>query len=541
MTAPATRTAPPEPSAFAPLRQRVFAMLWAATVLSNIGTWMHDVGAGWLMTELSPSPAMVALVQAATTLPVFLFALPAGALADVVDRRRLLLTVVLLQTAVAVVLAIVVSAGAMTAPLLLLFTFLLGAGAAFLAPAWQAIVPGLVPRDQLGAAVSLNSVGVNVSRAIGPALGGALIVSVGLAAPFVVNAASFLGVIAALWLWRGESKPAGALPAEHVAPAMLAGLRFARRSPELRRTILRAIAFFAFAAAFWAMLPLIARDVLGGGAPLYGVLLGCVGAGAVAAAGVLPAIRKRLDPDQVVVAGGLGTATAMMGFAFAPAPWAAVPAALLAGLSWISCLSSFQVSAQASLPNWVRARGLSLFLTAFFGAMTGGSVLWGLVAERIGVAPTLMVAAVLLAALALATRRIRLTRGGVDRSPSLHWPAPPPVPPQAGDAGPVMVTVDYRVDPAEARSFEALIDRLRHSRLRDGGYGWRLFRPVEEPAITREVFFTASWIDHLRQHERVTNAEAELQNAIRATLTGQKAPLVRHYLPADAPLETTAP
>ncbi|XWN33589.1 MAG: MFS transporter [Devosia sp.] len=512
-------------------------MLWIATVVSNVGTWMNDVGAGWLMTTLDPSPATVALVQAATTLPVFLFALPAGALADIIDRRLLLLVVVLSQTVVATALAVVVWADAMTVELLLLFTFLLGSGAAFLAPTWQAIVPGLVPREQLGAAVSLNSVGVNISRAIGPALGGALIVSVGLYAPFVANALSFLGVIAALWLWRGEAKKAGALPPEHVLPAMGTGLRYARRSPELQRTILRAVSFFLFAAAFWAMLPLIARNVLGGGAPLYGVLLGCVGAGAVGGAALLPALKARLNPDQLVLVGGLGTAVSMVGFALAPAPWAAAPAALLAGASWIACLSSFQVSAQASLPNWVRARGLSLFLTAFFGAMTGGSIVWGLVAEAIGVAPTLLVAAVALAVTAFLTQRIHLTKGGVDRSPSLHWPAPPPVPPLSGDAGPVMVSVDYRVDPAQRNGFDALMAQLRETRLRDGGYSWRILRPLEEPGVVREIFFLPSWLDHLRQHERVTESEATLQAAIRETLIGTEAPIVRHHVPADAELK----
>ena len=525
----------PTPSAWAPLGNRVFAMLWIATVISNVGNWMNDVGAGWQMTTLDPSPATVALVQAATTLPVFLFALPAGALADIIDRRRLLLTVVLLQTVVATILAAVVWADAMTVELLLLFTFLLGSGAAFLAPAWQAIVPGLVPRDQLGAAVSLNSVGVNVSRAIGPALGGALIVSVGLYAPFFANAISFIGVIAALWIWRGETKREGALPPEHVLPAMGAGLRYARRRPDLQRTILRAVTFFVFAAAFWAMLPLIARNVLEGGAPLYGILLGCVGAGAVGGAALLPLLRARLGPDEVVMVGGLGTAASMVGFALAPAPWAAVPAALLAGASWIASLSSFQVSAQASLPNWVRARGLSLFLTAFFGAMTGGAILWGLVAEAVGVASTLLIAAAALAVTAVLTRTIRLTKGGVDRSPSLHWPATPPVPPLAGDAGPVMVTVDYKVTADQRETFHALINDLRTSRLRDGGYNWRLMQPLEEQDIVREVFFTASWLDHLRQHERVTEAEAKLQEAIRQTVNAP--PYVQHYLPARVEFE----
>jgi MFS family permease len=517
--------------ALAPFASRPFAVLWAATVLSQTGTWMNDVGAGWLMTTLAPSPAMVALVQAATTLPVFLFALPAGALADVVDRRRLLLAVNAAMAATAAALAAVVAAGAMTAPLLLLFTFVLGSGAAFIAPAWQAIVPGLVGREHLTAAVSLNGVGVNVSRAIGPALAGALIVALGLAAPFVVNALSFVAVLAALWWWRGEPRAAGALPAEHVLPAMVAGLRFARRSPDLKRVILRAVAFFVFASAYWAMLPLIARDVLGGGSGLYGALLGCVGAGAVGGALLLPRLRARVEINVLVLIGGLGTAAAMGVLALAASPAAAAAAAALAGASWIACLSSFQVAAQSALPNWVRARGLSLFLTAFFGAMAGGSLLWGLVAQQAGVPVALLAAAVGLGASALLSLRVRLAPGGADLSPTMHWPAPPPVPAEHGDRGPVMVTVDYAVPGAARPAFAALIARLRESRLRDGGHGWRLTEALERPGVLTESFLVASWLDHLRQHERVTAEERAVQQAI-ADLIGAR-PEVRHHLPAD--------
>jgi MFS family permease len=519
------------PSAFAPFASRPFAVLWGATVLSQTGTWMNDVGAGWLMTTLAPSPAMVALVQAATTLPVFLFALPAGALADVIDRRRLLLVVNALMALTTTALAVIVAAGAMTASLLLVFTFLLGTGAAFIAPAWQAVVPGLVPREQLTAAVSLNGVGVNVSRAIGPAVAGVLIVALGLAAPFVANAVSFVGVLAALWWWRGEPRAAGALPPEHVLPAMVAGLRFARRSPGLQRVILRAVAFFVFASAYWAMLPLVARDVLGGGSGLYGVLLGCVGAGAVGGALLLPWLRARVEINRLVLLGGLGTALAMAALAAAGSTVVAAAAAALAGASWIACLSSFQVAAQAALPNWVRARGLSLFLTAFFGAMAGGSLLWGLVAERAGVPTALLTAAAGLCAAAILSLRVRLAPGAEDLSPSLHWPAPPHVPPERSDVGPVMVTVDYAVPGPARAAFAPLIARLRESRLRDGGHSWRLTEALERPGVLTESFLVASWLEHQRQHARVTAGERAVQDAITDLLGAR--PEVRHHLPAD--------
>ncbi|MEO1331268.1 MAG: MFS transporter, partial [Pseudomonadota bacterium] len=312
--------AAPATTAWSPFRQRAFAVLWIATVIANVGTWMHDVGAGWLMTELSPSPLVVAMVQAATTAPVFLFALLAGALADIVDRRKMLILVNLFMGLSAAGLALLVSLNLVTPALLILFTFLLGAGAAFSAPAWQAIVPKLVPKQDLTSAIALNSMGINVSRAIGPALAGFLIVTVGLAAPFALNAVSFIGILLALWWWRSPEAPAQTLPPEHVGGAVRAGLAYALNSGPVRATLIRAASFFAFASCYWAMLPLIAREVLQGGPTLYGLLLAAVGAGAVAGALALPIIKKRLGPDGAVAAGALGTAVVLCLFAIAPTP-----------------------------------------------------------------------------------------------------------------------------------------------------------------------------------------------------------------------------
>ncbi|MEM6974116.1 MAG: MFS transporter [Pseudomonadota bacterium] len=518
------------PGPLAPLRHPVFAALWVATVASNTGTWMNDVGAAWLMTTLAPGPIMVALVQAATTLPVFLFALPAGALADILDRRRLLLSVNLVLAVVAASMTALVAGGMMTAPLLLLFTFLLGAGAAFMAPAWQAIVPGLVPRPALSAAVSLNSVGINVSRAFGPALAGLLIVSIGLWAPFAVNAFSFVGIIAVLWFWQGEPPRHRTTSPESVLGAMLAGLRYARNSVGLRRVILRALAFFTFASAYWALLPLIARDVLSGGAELYGLLLGAVGAGAVIGALALAWLRRQLEPGSLVLVGTLGTAIAMAAMAGFAVETVAIVVGLIAGASWITVLSSLQVAAQAALPNWVRARGLSLYLMAFFGAMSGGAVFWGLVAEEIGVAATLLVAAMTLAVVGFAATRIQIVAGDeLATVASLHWPAPPIVESGAAADGPVLVTLDYHVAEVNITPFRALMAQLGAARRRDGGYGWHLFRIVEEDGLYREAFMVASWAEHLRQHERVTEAERRLQAEIIALIEGER-PRVRHHL-----------
>ena len=365
--------AKPSPSAWIPFAHRSFAVLWVATVLSNIGTWMHDVGAGWLMTELSPSPVVVSAVQAATTLPIFLFALVAGAVADIVDRRKLLIGVNLFLAANAATLATLVSLDLVTPLILILFTFALGTGAAFVAPAWQAIVPALVPREELPAAIALNSMGINVSRAIGPALAGFLIVGIGLWSPFALNSVSFIGIIAALLWWRPPAAPRRTLPAEEVSSAIINGLRYARHSAPLRSTLIRALAFFVFASAFWAMLPLVVRIVLSGGPTLYGLLLTSVGIGAVIGALILPRIRERFGANRTVAFGTVGVSISLSLLALVPIPAAAILAALLAGFSWISVLSNLNHAAQMSLPDWVRARGLSIFLTVFFGAMSIGS------------------------------------------------------------------------------------------------------------------------------------------------------------------------
>lgn len=520
-----------QPSALAPLGQPAFAMLWVATVLSNIGTWMNDVGAGWLMTTLSPSPVMVAAVQATTTMPVFLFALLAGAVADIVDRRRLLLVANVLMTAVAGMLALLVSLEMMTPLLLLVFTFLLGSGAAFVAPAWQAIVPSLVPRKQLSAAIALNSTGVNVSRAIGPALAGFLIVAVGLGAPFALNALSFVGIIAALVWWRPPAQSSSRLPPEKVGAAIIVGLRYAFNSGPLRATLIRAGAFFLFASALWAMLPLVARDVLSGGPTLYGLLLASVGAGAVLAAFVMPAIKSRLGPNATVAAGSIGTAGVLALFALVRDPKVAIAAAGLAGVCWIGVLSSLYVSVQTALPDWVRARGLSIFLTVFFGAMSFGSLIWGQVAALSSIETSLLAAAAGVVAFVPLTWSAKLSQGeGMDLAPSMHWPEPIVSEASSRQGGPAMIRVTYQIAEPDQPRFFALMDELATARRRNGGYDWSLMQDAENPESFVETWFEETWVDHLRHHERMTGADQKTQAEILALHRGPKGPAVTHFV-----------
>ncbi|MDT4809916.1 H+ Antiporter protein [compost metagenome] len=517
-----------------PFASRNFTVLWVATVLSNIGTWMHDVGAGWLMTSMSPSPMMVAMVQTATSLPVFLLSLPAGALADIVDRRRLLLLVQVGLCVVAAALAWLVWAGLATPVALLLFTLAMGTGTALIAPAWQAIVPSLVPRESLQQAIAINSVGVNISRAIGPALAGFLITAVGLALPFAVNAMSFLIVAAALLWWKPPSDRNRSLPPEQLWGAMAAGLRYARNSSALKATLVRAVAFFVFASAFWALLPLVVRTVLQGGAELYGIMLGSVGLGAVLGAFLLPRIRKACGADRVVMLGTCGIAVTLAVVALVPVPAAAIAASLLAGASWIAVLSSLNVSAQTALPDWVRARGLSIFVTVFFGSMSLGSLLWGQAASLFGI-PQAMLAAAVCALLAIPlTWRWKLQLGAqLDLAPSMHWPAPVLSADVRHDRGPVMITVEYRVAEASREAFLEAMDKVGEQRRRDGAYAWGIFEHTGEPAHYIEYFLVASWVEHLRQHDRVTVSDQDQQVSVRRFLQGDAPPVVRHYLAPD--------
>lgn len=532
-----------EASAWAPLGQPAFAVLWSATVLSNVGTWMHDVGAGWLMTELSPSPIVVAAVQAATTLPVFLFALLSGAIADIVDRRWLLIIVNIFMTITAGVLALLVSLQLVTPAVLLIFTFLLGTGAAFMAPAWQAIVPSLVPRPQLSAAIALNSTGINVSRAIGPALAGFLIVSLGISAPFALNALSFAGIIAALIWWHPPPERERRLPPEKISAAIVVGLRYAFNSRPLKATLVRAGAFFLFASALWAMLPLVARELLNGGPTLYGLLLASVGAGAVAGTLLIPTIKSKLGPDATVAAGSIGTALVLVVFALVKDPLVAISAAALAGACWIAVLSSLHVSAQTALPNWVRARGLSVFLTVFFGAMALGSLLWGQLATVSSIETSLLVAAAGSVVMVPLTWRAKLNQGmEMDLAPSMHWPMPIIAVSAEDDRGPVMIQISYLIAETDRMQFISLMEDLAAARRRGGGFDWSVMQNAEDPDTFVETWFEASWVDHLRHHERVAGEDKKIQDSISALQINQSSPIVSHYLSArtDGSLQATS-
>jgi len=510
----------------------VFRYLWLATIVSNIGTWMYNAASGWLMTSLSPDPVIVSLVQVTNSLPLFLFALPAGALADIVDRRRFILTLEILTTVFSAIFATLLWMHVVTPALLLLFLFLIGVLGALEAPAWQAIVPQLVPGDVLSSAIASNSLGVNISRAVGPALAGILILSLGTAAPFWLDAISNVGVIAVILWWRSPAKSRTGLPAERLAGAIRTGLRYARHNRNLRVTLIRSAAFFLFASAYWALLPLLSRTQLRGGPTLYGILLGTIGIGAIGGAMMLPRLQASLRTNGLVSLGAVGTAAALILFGAAHEPWMGTLACVVAGLSWILALASLNVSAQSALPDWVRGRGLAAYVTVFFGAMSAGSALWGLVAQRAGLAAAHFAAAAGILLAAAATSRLKLhTTRTADLAPSMHWPEPVVAIDLDHDSGPVLVTVEYLTDPEHREAVLRALGRIARERKRDGAYRWGLFQDASRPERLLETFLVDSWLEHLRQHQRVTNADRLVQEQIRKLL--REEPLVTHFIASE--------
>lgn len=500
-------------------------------MVSNVGTWMHEVGAGWLMVTLTTDPLMVALVQVATVLPVFFLALPAGALADILDRRRYLVGVQAWMLACALLLGITTLAGFTHAWLLLALTFALGSGAAMMTPAWAATVPELVPRDELQPAVALNSLGVNLARAIGPALAGVVVAAAGPAAAFLFNAVSFLGVMTVLARWKREPS-SSTLPAERFFGAMRAGMRYVRQAHALQSVMLRAVAFFLFANALWALLPLIAKNQAQGEAATYGALLACIGAGAVGGALVMPRLRRTLQRDALVRGATVVYAAMLVAVALLRDLLWLAPVMIVAGAMWLAVVSTFHVAAQTAVPGWVRARALSIYLVAFAAGMAGGAALWGAVAARTGIAFALISAAVGALLAAAATWRYSLDTPDALAAAAAHWPAPQTHDDLelAPDRGPVMVIVEYRIDPAQAQAFGAAMRELARVRRRDGASSWGLFNDTADPARYVEFFLVESWAEHLRQHHRITRADQSLQERVRAFHVGSEPPRVSHLI-----------
>ena len=503
-------------------------------MISNIGGWMYSVAAGWLMTSLDPDPFVVSMVQVSNNLPMFLFAIPAGALVDIVDRRRFLIVgesaIMLTSTAVRRArLAASHHTGQFVAVQLPRHRGF-GDNSPRLAGCGSAARAQIRPPVGRGG----EQCGINVSRAVGPALGGAAVGAFGISAPFWINGFSNIGVIAALIRWRPPRKSGTDLPPETFGNAVRVGIRHARYNAHLAATLIRAVGFFVFASAYWALLPLVARNqITGGGPSLYGIMLGTIGAAAVAGALPLRWLKAKLGADRLVAAATVATALATALFAIARDSTTAVAASLIAGASWIAAVSSLNVSAQVALPEWVRGRGLAVYVTVMFGALTLGSAIWGELAGLAGLPTALLLAAAgALIAIPL-TRQYKLQTGAnVDFSPSMHWAAPITIRTIEPDRGPVLVTIEYRIDPKNREPFLHALAQYARARRRDGAYDWGIF---EDPAVEGrlvEIFFTDSWLEHLRTHQRVTKADRMLERNVRRFQLGE-GPKITHLVGAQ--------
>ena len=514
-------------SAWAPFQRPVFRMLWSTWLVANICMWMNDVAAAWMMTSMTTSPIWVALVQSAATLPVFLLGLPSGALADILDRRRYFVVTQFWIAAVAILLCLAVVSGIVTPLLLLALTFANGIGLAMRWPVFAAIVPELVPRIQLPQALALNGVAMNASRIIGPLVAGALIASLGTEYVFVLNAV--LSVLSGFVImrWRRIHVPSP-LGRERLVSAMRVGMQFVWQSHRLRAVLLQVSLFFFHSTAVLALLPLVARRLHGGDAATYTLLLASMGGGAIVAALNLSRLRQMMPRDTLVLRATMlqSLSTAMV--ALAPNIYIAVPAMVLNGAAWISCANSLSVSAQLSLPDWVRARGMSMYQMAIMGASAAGAALWGQLATLSSIATGLLVAAASGTLLmALAQRRLADLSIEEDLTPSREFKVPAHAPPGAGH---VVVTIEYVIDPDRGDDFCTLMQESRRSRLRQGALEWSLLRDIGHPGHYIEQITDESWTEHLRRFDRVTASDVALRERKLAFHIGDEPPAVRRRI-----------
>ncbi|MEU4564822.1 MFS transporter [Actinoplanes sp. NPDC023936] len=508
-------------TAWAPLRVTAFRSLWLALLASNIGTWMQTVGAQWLLVEESGSDTLVAVVQTASTLPIVLLALPAGALADTFDRRRLLLAVQVFLTGVGVLLTVLTVTDHMPPELLLTLTFVLGAGQAVTAPTWQSIIPELVPRSQLPQASALGAISMNLARAVGPAIAGLLIARAGTGVVFGMNTLSFAVFALVLFRWRPASTGNGDAP-ERFAAAVRSGSRYVRHSPVVRRILLRAGLFLIPGSALWALLPLVASRRLGLGSGGYGVLLAAVGAGAVFGALLLPRLRARWSLNRLLLISSVTFTLVLLLLVAVPSEAAVVVVLLPAGVAWVMVLSSVNASMQLFLPNWVRARGLAVYQIVFAGSQAAGALVWGVLSDLWGLGPTHVIAAGLMLAGAVTLRWWPLRdTSGMNRDPAVFWPEPHLSLDPSDRDGPVLITARYAVAPSNADAFVEAMERVRLSRLRTGAVRWGLFRDGAAPGWFVEAYVVPSWGEHVRQHEgRLTGSDQEAEERAVALADG---------------------
>ena len=533
-TQPSTAVSP-----WAPFRRRAFFWLWLGVVVSSVGMWAQTVGAQWLFVDDPNAATIVTLVQTASTLPMMLLALPAGVLADAFDRRWLLFGVQTYFVAVAVLLAVLTAARMMPPALLLAFTFAIGAGGAVLSPTWQALITDLVPRNELAAATRLDMVSVNVARAAGPALAGLVIAHWGVPPVFAMNAVAFAFLGLVLLAWRRPR--VSHAEREPFLPALVAGGRYVRHEPVVRKILLRLASFMAPACAVWALLPLIANRQLDLAADGYGLLFAALGIGAVVGALCLGQVKQHLSSNGVLVLAAVSFALAFGSLVLAPNLWVALPMLVVCGFGWTATVSTIISELQLFLPGWVRARAIAVYLMVFLGCQAVASPIWGLVTQQFGLRVAMLAAASLVAVSALGGLVLPVPENQhLDRSPLAYWgPATVELEPDP-DAGPIVVSVRYEVSAEQEAEFRSAMESMRRSRLRSGASGWNLYRVGESPDLFLEQFSVPTWQEHLRQHDgRLTAEDQAIEDAAFAHIVGT--PRAEHLLPPGAPRDSMHP
>jgi Arabinose efflux permease len=525
-----TETPSSPASALAPFRHKIFRAVWIASLASNFGGLIQSVGAAWLMTSIGGSAALVAMVQASTTLPVMLFSLVAGAIADNSDRRKLMLIAQLFLFSVSIALTIFSYFGLMTPWLLLGFTFLVGCGTAFNGPAWQSLVGEMVPRSDLPSAIALNSMGFNIARSVGPAIGGMIVAAAGAFAAFAVNAVSYIGLLLVLFRWH-PPMPRRTLPPESLGAAMAAGIRYVAMSPHIGSVLMRGAVFGLAAIAIQALMPLIARDLIQGGPLTYGLLLGAFGAGAVGGAAVSARMRQVMSMEALVRVSFIGFAGGATVAGLSPNTFLTMGGTAVAGACWVLALSSFNATVQLSSPRWVVGRALALYQMATFGGMALGSWVWGALAERFGTGESLLISAVVLVVGAALGLRFSLPElKSLNLDPLDRWTEPKIALNILPRSGPVVITIEWVIQEKDVMTFLATMAERKRIRRRDGARHWTLLRDLENPDIWVERYHSPTWLDYIRQNQRMTQADADVLERLRALHKGPERPRVHRMI-----------
>ena len=499
----------------APLRHAVFRRIWFASLVSNLGILIQGVGAAWAMTQMTSSADKVALVQTALMLPIMLIAMPAGAIADMHDRRIVALISLGIALAGATTLTVLAWLGLVTPNILLALCFVVGSGMALFGPAWQASVSEQVPAETLPAAVALNGISYNIARSFGPAIGGLVVATSGAVAAFAVNAVLYLPLMVVLFLWNRTHEPSR-LPRERLNRAIVSGVRYIANSPSIRIVLIRTLVTGIIGGSVSALMPLVTRDLLHGGAQTYGIMLGAFGMGAVFGALNIGEVRRRMSGEAAVRACAISMAGAIASVALSTNAVLTAVALVIAGAVWMLAVALFNIGVQLSAPRWVAGRSLAAFQASIAGGIAVGSWGWGHLTDLAGVETALLVSAGLMLLSPLLGIWLRMPRVGARNEDATELLADPEVQLSlTGRSGPLVVEIEYRVAQDSARAFHNVMQEVQLSRQRNGAYGWSIARDIADPELWTERYHCPTWFDYLRQRNRATQSERALhQRAI---------------------------